>query len=613
MSENNKNRICPACRAEQPSPLTVFCSSCGASLEPPSPVPVGFSIPIQTDAQGTDGENASVTSEKNALKTSDLTPVREASSPTVIAESTQTKIESAADEKLMAFGAALGLGKKEKHDIASAAAEPEDKKAATERKDTAFSHKINVTSVKIKKNTLAKSLTLFLCSVLLLVLAFCPFAHTAVKINEKREVNLDFDVAYAARVTALTFLSYSDDEIEKTDLYKQYKRSISKVNTAKFNKYDDERLENYFKMKMELQAMSSDTPVRISMVATVVFGVIYTLICVVFFIKSTSLLIKELSNKSEKTIKRAADGAAATLWLVTAFLPLVYFLWNKFTYFGIAEMSSFSQGSGMSYGFILSAIVALVGTVLTVIFNLKGIMNKTTGRISRDSLKPLALLGIALVITASSLLPTMSIKFAHNGTSGVKTAEIYVTPSTMGELSSADVSEVADLSKAESYEDLIAVGKEATSRTGTEASAFDVFNVLAVGYGRIDVSFLYLLAIAVSVFMLAVLAFLIKNIALSAFFGARKKTRPLKLLLILLSGVNLVVYIVLCVLGKTSAYGELEYVIKVSVGIGPILIFVLSVLFVCLFHTHEEKTVDRGYDNPDVSYAPFVTERPSIS
>ena len=113
--------------------------------------------------------------------------------------------------------------------------------------------------------------------------------------------------------------------------------------------------------------------------------------------------------------------------------------------------------------------------------------------------------------------------------------------------------------------------------------------------------------------MLFVIALLIRNITLRAFFGARKKTGFLKLLLVLLSVANLVVNIALYVSGKTATYGELEYIIKVSLGAGPILIFILSVLFVSLFHTHEEKTIDKGYDNPDVSYAPFVMEHLSDS
>ena len=650
MSENNKNRICPACHAEQLSSLAIFCSKCGTKLESAIPVSVGFSIPIPTDRETADGVDASVKTEEKteeyggASKATDETAesmsiiedgqsqlptvptesgetalVEEGVMPTAdtpastVPESTQAKAEPAADEKLMAFGAALGIGTKEEKDITSAIAELEKKISETEKKTVTFTPEISQVRLKTKKSTLAKSFTLFLCSVLLLILAFCPFAHTVVKVSEKREVNLDFDVSYAARVTALTFLSYSEEELEKTDLYKQYKRSISKVNTDRLNRYDDEKLENYFKMKMELQAISYNTPVRISMILTVVFGVIYILLCVAFFIKTVSLLIKELSDKPEQKIKRAADSATAVLWLITALLPLGYFLWNKFTYFGVAEMSAFSYGSGMSYGFILSATVALVGTILTVILNLKSIKDKTTGRVSSDVLKSLVLSGIALLITASVFLPSMGIKFAYNSSSGVKTAAVYATPNSIGEFSSADVNEFAGLSKTESGEALVAVCKEATSRAGTEATAFDIFNVLTIGHGRIDVSFLYLFVIAVSVLMLFVIALLIRNITLRAFFGARKKTGFLKLLLVLLSVANLVVNIALYVSGKTATYGELEYIIKVSLGAGPILIFILSVLFVSLFHTHHEKTVDRGYDNPDVSYAPFVTELPTVS
>jgi hypothetical protein len=651
MSENNKNRICPACHAEQPSSLAIFCSNCGTKLESASPVSVGFSIPIPTDRETADGVDTSVKTEEKteeyggASKATDETAesmsiiedeqsqlptvptesgetalVEEGVMPTAdmpastVPESTLAKAEPAADEKLMAFGAALGIGTKEENDVNDAAiAKLEKKISETEKKTVTFTPEISQVRSKTKKSTLAKSFTLFLCSVLLLILAFCPFAHTAVRINEKREVNLDFDMAYAARVTALTFLSYSEEELEKADLYKQYKRSISKVKTEKLNRYDDEKLENYFKMKMELQAISDDSPVRLSMVVTVVFGVIYTLICVVFFLKSASLIIKELSNKSEEKIKRATCGATSALWLITALLPLAYFVWKKFTYFGIAEMSAFSHGSGTSYGFVLSAAVAVTGTVLTVIFNRQGIKNKTTGRLSKKALKSLVLSGIAMLITASVFLPSMGIKFAYDGSSGVKTAMVYATSNSVGEFSSADIDVIADMGKDESYEALFTVCEEATSRAGTEATAFDVFNVLTVGHGRIDASFLYLFIIAVSVLMLLVLALLIRNITLRAFFGARKKTGFLKLLLVLLSVANLVIYIALCVLGKTSAYGELEYIIKVSVGAGPILIFILSVLLVSLFHTHEEKTIDKGYDNPDVSYAPFVMEHLSDS
>ena len=138
------------------------------------------------------------------------------------------------------------------------------------------------------------------------------------------------------------------------------------------------------------------------------------------------------------------------------------------------------------------------------------------------------------------------------------------------------------------------------------------FNDVVMGVGRRNNSGFYIAVQILTELSLILISFLLLALGRRYLFSADcdKAIKWLKALLMLTATALSVIYIVLAIdaasVVNNSYSGVLSYVIKVGIGVSPILLLLDSIFMAFTFSTEEKKYIDTDYDNPDVSYAPYV-------
>ena len=134
-------------------------------------------------------------------------------------------------------------------------------------------------------------------------------------------------------------------------------------------------------------------------------------------------------------------------------------------------------------------------------------------------------------------------------------------------------------------------------------------SVVTVGIGRVDPSYLYIAIAIINIFVILLSASLSARLIKKAVYFRRvKRVTIIKVLLIMISLVQCVLVFIACIIANESAGTPIDLALHFSISASPVIALVAAVgALVSSDKTDpDEKIIDDYYDNPDISYAPYV-------
>ena len=133
--------------------------------------------------------------------------------------------------------------------------------------------------------------------------------------------------------------------------------------------------------------------------------------------------------------------------------------------------------------------------------------------------------------------------------------------------------------------------------------------MVMISYARLDITALNIGISLVALFILLFSGLIIhKKISVILFSRKVKRLRANLILNFVLSFALLVLTFVVALIARNALQSGLSLYIKFEPAIGPIVAFFSGLLLLVFSKQREQKKVDLTYDDPDVSYAPYVVD-----
>ena len=264
-----------------------------------------------------------------------------------------------------------------------------------------------------------------------------------------------------------------------------------------------------------------------------------------------------------------------------------------------------SGGTGMAIGYVFSVIVALVGCVFLFTHKIVNMLRDGELKFSKCKSELISLF-FALLLLVSLLFPVISVNAALKINSRTTEDTLKIGYSDITEPTSADIrfylSGSSHEQKIKLYDDLRMAGRQ-------DNISETVLDRVMVACGRIDPSILYIAVFLINSFVLLVFATLCSRLVKKAFYSIpNKRIMSLKVMLMILALSQCVVLFIICIFANESIGLSQNLALNFKIGAGPIfsLICALGILVSSDRNKDDEKLIDTYYDNPDVSYAPYV-------
>ena len=456
------------------------------------------------------------------------------------------------------------------------------------------------------KNALLNNLLIFLLSVVLLALAFTPFAQLKLQKTEKSRNTLDVGVSPVEGIylTAAGAVGMSDKELAKLDIYKDVKNMLDGK-----EKRDEQKIVDAL---FSLSLLSNKSDVRAGSVMFALFSIAYIILCLVLMVYSLIPLVRELIKKDGKS--RTSRKAASVIWLIVLMMPILCFCCLQMCNVGesivVNNMACADYSVSGDYGFFISLVLAVLGAVYVSIEPVILLLAKTHGTVSSKMKYGIVSVVLALMCIVSVFLPFGKIGFTmHKGNSKYE-MELGYSVTDIGIQSAEDIDYYASVSRSRAE----ALLKDAPEKIYTNKKAYSeyadtVYLTTLVGAGRVDVTPINtaISLVSLSLLMLSGLFIYIKITGI-LFSREEKNIVKIAILNLLLSAALLVLGVVVVIITKTSLSGTVSNYIRYTVGAGPIIALVSGILLLKISNRKARERNIINYDEPDVSYAPYTVD-----
>ena len=455
-----------------------------------------------------------------------------------------------------------------------------------------------------------KCAVLFAFSLLLLLFSLCPLIHTTTEVNG-REYSISFNSIDCLKVAFNSARSLSSSAIVETKQYKELMEEYSDGLTS-LSEIPVSRLSDYLKSALLLQLMSEDTPTRFSYVIAALAVITYLTLCIVIFVYAIMALVGELvltTKRSDEENLHVSKGASLLLYTLL-FMPLLYYTLVQMCSFGscFALSALASRGIGASYGFVLSVAAALLGSAYFLLPSIMDMVRSGGVKVLLKKSSVLLSLGFTLIflISFSFLCLSAHVSVEENGREYEE--DFSINYYDINEITYDDVSDFYKYLSYGSNDVMSSAMKELTNDRKSDTSRI-LLVTATVGGGVGDLSIAYVFVILLNYCALLIFAFLaydlIKNIQDAP---PSERIGSLKKLLCLIASIQIIlVFIIFAFLNGASIGGD-GCLVAFKMGVGPILGLLSTIGMLISFEKQPQKEIEPSYDNPDVSYAPYVVD-----
>jgi hypothetical protein len=451
-------------------------------------------------------------------------------------------------------------------------------------------------------------------SVIMLALAFCPFAYTEAKISDDLSIRVRYTPLDSVNLAISSFYTLDREDVLESDIYAELEDFDIYSYGSELSLGQKNQLAKMMKKSLLLIMMSEDTPVRFGMILAAVISAIYLVFALVLFILSFSAFIIELVNKkhrsnSERNINKST---VSMLWLLFAFLPIMTYALLQMCRFGKNGDAQLyiSGGRGISWGLIASLAVAVAATLFTVIRYSVLKRKKGEGEPRTKTGSHILCLVLSVLLIISVFLPLTSITFASmNDDFEYEQKTVYVSISDVEIMSSSDVEQHADSTTKGTYPRLLKAASDIVLGEDEKAvSEYDVLNLLVFSYGRKNVSVLYAFIVILTLISTVFAAMLVRSTLKRVLFTSDNDVaiQALKIFNLVTVCIDFILMYIVNKIAEGCIDGELIRFMNVKMGIAPVLMLLFAIANVCTVGADRGFVSDCDYDNADVSYAPYV-------
>lgn len=459
-----------------------------------------------------------------------------------------------------------------------------------------------------KPNKLLKCTVLFAISLILMLLFLCPLVHTTTEINGK-EYSVSFNSIDCFKIAFYSARSLDTASLAETDLYKEvFGGEVSSVTDP--SQLTPSEGAEYIKNVLFLQLMSDMTPFRFSTVLAIFAITAYLTLCIVLLVYSLLSIIGELSlivKRSNEENLHLVSGQHL-VWFILLFTPLLYYSYMQmFAFDASFALFGFSKdGASASYGFVLSVLVVLLGSVYFSLPTLIGKIRDGGLKFLVKKSTELLALGFTLVFLLSFSLLCLSANISVKDNSKKYEDNLSIDYYDINEITSSD---------SQKFRDYLFVDGEGVAESvlinyvgnANENAAKKLMISVTSGGGINAVNKAYVLVIIFNCCALLLFALLAHTLINSILYDSvSDKVGTLKKLLCATASIQVVLTVTMFIVLNQASIGGENCLMEFKVGFGPILGLLSTIGMLISFEKTPHKEIERSYDNPDVSYAPYV-------
>lgn len=454
---------------------------------------------------------------------------------------------------------------------------------------------------------LVNRIIVFIIAILLFALSFAPFAFSRVTVGFDDTVSIGFSQVDTVELSTRSLLFLTDRQKAKTDLYAELQ------NPAELSKLSSSQL---LKKHLFLDVMSKDVSPRATVIFAAMVGVAYFAVCIIFLIASFIDLVSEIitvrrKKESEHICSRMSDRLFIALMCI---MPVMIFAYTQAFNMGIGGVwAKYSgAGSGLAWGGILTVAVIILGAIFVISKNTISLLALSERYFTAAKIRNVICCGLVAIVIMSVSMPCVTFKL-----SDVKDTEktaVSVSYSDIIEQSDDDIYEISKTSSEAGKKELDKRINDALSdklfhKSGTGKQIMDT---LLIKFNRMNVQLVYGAITAITFLTLISACILLFFLIIKVFQRARSGVLicVFKIVTIVFAVLNAIMAIVLVVLIYSMTTGIFAITLTPLVGFGAVLMVISSVATIFLrVETKRIRLVDKGYDNADVSYAPYVLDR----
>lgn len=437
-------------------------------------------------------------------------------------------------------------------------------------------------------------LILLVCSILLILVNFLPMVSTTVELNGYKS-NAPLNSLDCLKLmyfqTGAGNLEYSDEYVQLANYgYPKLSESMLTLGLTK---------ELLF-----AEIMNADAYFKIASFCMGIAVVVNLVFCILLFANSALYLVYTVFNKQEFKQKRYA-----VLNKIRS-ISLLYFLLSPFFGYlimrgascGVGEMRIRALESTLGIGFIFALILSAAMVVLLF----KDLVIKLKDKIAliKNQYNKLIALGFVLVLLISLCLPIMSVKVVSTVNDNYARENVWIGYGDIYCVNGSDFEYYRD-SDAETVQEIVHDNISYHDKTLDKTVLGDII----IGVGRKNYAFWSYLFYIFHVISLLCLAIIGKRLIFSILYDTDVVIKNPVTISIISAVLQFVSIAAIVLIGSTSVWGQQVILAKFNFGVGILLGLISCVGMLCgVIKNKKTKSneINRDFDNPDVSYAPYV-------
>ena len=431
----------------------------------------------------------------------------------------------------------------------------------------------------ILSNNLINRLCVFLLSLAILLLSLAPIANYKLSANEESyKIGFSgFDLSQVVLYSVVGGGSYQEPD------------AVASAEEAPLSEKDVLEANSLITAKRHMLGLKPTVLIACALFIT------YFILCAVFFILAAKNLIVELFSKKEnrKRLKKYASDTMPAVLL--CFMPVIFLFVLEACRLCTNNvlLGGISLGASLSGGAVASIVLAFLGTLLVCMARCAAIAKIGKRYINRSRIKHIVCAFLIIVLLLSSLLPFLDMKSKDQNMS----------------ISMSDIREMT-FGEYEGY--YLAHYNQPDESISIENGIVDdeLVNTVLFGTGNYIVYLLYIVIQMTYALILLLGGLLLLGIIRRGFLGKAKvrSINILRVFTLVVVSLAFVFSLIFKSMIEHNLYITTWRYLSIDVGSGVILMFVCSVLALCVRFSPRKTVeyVDSDYDNADTSYAPYV-------
>ena len=456
---------------------------------------------------------------------------------------------------------------------------------------------------KIYNPSSTKCLALIIVSLLLILLTLAPIGHTVMRYNDT-DIKVQLNLIDGLKVFVFSGMSNVNTESEDYLLFERYGYP-EKIDSKYLN---DNKMAKTF-LFLELQRNYSDFEASLLILA--IFLIVYAVLCIVLFANCIKMWILQIKiDKDEKEIQN--KGFSSVTNLLTAMLllaPLMRYAIVMAFSFGTDTFDFVATKSGASFGFALSVIILFGGVAIALFDRISDMLRRPRAFVKANKKKILTV-ACLLLICISMLLPVIVADYTIRD-GGMMVGKLNIGMADVNDITDSDIYSYYYTTNADTWVDRIVsdLFSYGYGNRSVDISR-NLLHMYSIGCGRTGDNASYILFYLVNVCALAIFA-MVGYRVIKIFLGEAELESIKKPAIFFVAAGALQIILTLAMISAANSVdlNTAKLAISFSIGLRSFLAIAGALAMILLATKKvvvQEKVVDRFYDNPDVSYAPYV-------